>query len=181
MESQQIRKATLESLAASFHQFSKPAAITLTFKQSIRIYRQFNGQRVYLSDYEPIDASKASNSVREFLKRLSRYVLKRKKFEQGARIPSIAVMEVGGVSGQGRLHYHLTVDLEGKPISIEKIREIWRKVKFAYDNVDVQLGCDSGWVFYSVKKIGKLQNENAEVDWFNCVPRGKSVPKAITA
>ena len=176
-----LRAAHVEFLRDQFHQYRHPVAITLTFKQSIRHYKKSGPRKRFFLSYEPLDKYKASKAVREFVKRLSRRVLRRKEFDQGARIPSFAVMETSVGSARGRLHYHLTVDLAGKPVSADEIRAIWSRVKFAHREVDVQPSCNEGWISYSVKNIEKFCHE-VELDLDNCVPPNQVCDaKAITA
>ncbi len=176
-----LRDAYVEFLRNQFHQYRHPVAITLTFKQSIRHYKKSGQKKQFSLIHDRLDKYAASKAVREFVKRLSRRVLRRKEFDQGARIPSFAVMETSAGSARGRLHYHLTVDLAGKPVSADEIRAIWSRVKFAHREVDVQPSCNEGWISYSVKNIETSCHE-VELDLDNCVPPNQVCDaKTITA
>lgn len=159
-----IEYAFLKSI---FDNFRRPVALTLTLKQAQRIYRRQNGRKAFLSAYDPLDELKAQKTVRRFLDRLSRKLLIRSDYDLGSRIPAVAVCEH---SARDRLHYHLVVDLSGKPIEEAHIRKLWAQMPFGASQVDIKFGCDEGWLSYILKKTDYKFHYVPGIDWENCFP-----------
>jgi len=144
--------------------FALPVAITLTLKQAIRLHQKVEGKIVFTGEYLRLDENEAKKALRKFHTRLSRKILLRCDFVRGVRIPFLPVIER---SHNGRLHYHIVVDLAGKPITESVIRETWNGVKFSEPQIDVKFGCDEGWLRYILKDVDKFGSEELGVDLDN--------------
>lgn len=137
--------------------WTKPFAVTLTFKQYLRMVE---------GGVQSLSQSAASRNVRHFLNIIDKQVYGSAAERYGKRVMRLAVAE--GTETK-HLHYHLLLDCP-RPNLIEQypdmISNTWIGTEWGNKQIDIQ-PCDSGWLDYMTKFRDKPNFADA-FDWENC-------------
>lgn len=141
---------------ADLSRFANPIAVTLTFKQGIKVG----------SSFQWLTPDLAAQNYRHFMNLLNFKVYGKRFKRHGVRLQTIPVLEGGGLT---RLHYHCVID---RPDQIEfdyfswLIETCWKRTDWGYHEIDIQPSCDDGWTKYISKFRGKTDYIDS-LDWSN--------------
>lgn len=137
LDNQAFIASVREWIAPNF--ISEALAVTLTMKQV------YQGQK--------LDETRASTSMRYFLKRLNQEV----HGNAARRYPSkrICVFPVLDVSPSQRIHYHLALVRPEKIPRLEfelMIRRNWVIVPFGFQEIEIRDMYSSSWIDYMIRR-----------------------------
>ncbi len=141
-------------------EWTKPFAVTLTFKKSIVAEGDIYGSRIF------IDEEHASKNVRNFITRLTRKVHGNLGSRFGKKLRIFVVFE--GTDTKP-LHCHAIIDCPKRNL-VDKfpllVAEQWLKTPWGNLQTNVKSGADNGWVQYITKNRDKY-NVAESIDWEN--------------
>jgi hypothetical protein len=141
-------------------QWTKPFAVTLTFKKSIVAEGDIYGSRIYL------DEERASKNVRNFITRLTKKVHGNLGTRFGKKLRIFIVFEQTDTKA---LHCHAIIDCPKRKLVDQfpsMIEGAWQKTPWGNLQTDVKSDANNGWVIYITKNRDKY-NVADSIDWEN--------------